>query len=188
MIRMILMFVLAAFIGCTSTGKVTETGNPCPTDNCPAAKPSSEGGDTDIQSPANTAGLSWYRNDEFKVYVGYISNWIKTEVSSGSVEFTNVEDVSSRTEVVIAFEKVAASSTLGELMTPASCNGSLTVFGDNPYLTTGYKCDITSSGPRGGDLVDYYFLSGTTFIHVYAEIFESGVNGFSTIVKNIAPI
>lgn len=204
-IVVLLFLAMVCTAGCDKGG-VTETGNPCPTGNCPPANSPTGEQPSDTGEEGN---LAWYHDATSDVTVGYPQNWLKSDAAGddgmgGSCREGGCDTIDAAaslvafassdpqpTSVTVTFRKLSRPMSLEDITQGypacfADRGGGLCQFGGNPNME-GYVCDETSPGPGGSDIVSYFFLNDTAFVHVSAEVFDAGRAGLAQLVASIKP-
>ena len=179
--------ILFLFLPVLSGCGLTETGNPCPGGDCPAA--AGEEGDV-------------YENDEYGVTVHYPEGWsieeqadeIQDEPEPGeepdmlpsmadSVTFTSGDTEVTWATIIIS-ELDPAPASLADYLAQRYPGRTF-----EPYDTgtlIGFLYDDPVPGEEGGDSLEYFFLEDGILIHVVAEVFPSGEEAFEDLLAGIS--
>lgn len=176
--RMITYFValliIVAALATMSCSRVTETGNP--------VQPA-------VEDPA--ADGQTYENDTFGVEIAYPSGWIASQpVSTPEEEDATGDRVCFQESPSSTYVCVYMSLVVPE---PSSLLSYLQqtypsrTF--NSYSTgrlSGYWYDDPAVGSDGGDMREYYFMSGTVLVRVRAEVFPAGETELRSLLNGIS--
>ncbi len=167
-ISVVILIFCAAFLiaGCAG---VTETGNPQPAGS---------------SSPYFTEDANAYINSSFGVTIMYPESWEYTEAEDGaSVTFVSTENDADKAD--ITFSRLdPIPESLFAYLSDAYPDRSFT-----RYLTTkfsGYSYDDPNVGENGGDLREYFFLSGDVLIQVAAELTDWGKAEVGALLDGIS--
>ncbi len=167
------LVALAMLIVIASCGGVTETGNPKPTGETGGA-----------YTPADQ-GQETYENDTYRVRILYPSGWTATEEPDGAtVTFSSPAHADGATTARVTFSLlVPAPASLFAYLADTYPTRTFNVY-TTPSLV-GYTYNDPASGPDGGDLREYYFLSGSVLVEVVAEIEPATTEEFFLLLDGI---
>lgn len=178
----LLYITLIASIFISACGGVTETGNPNP---LPQEPESGYGG-----------GGQRYTDSTSGVEIPYPSSWTLSESSSSIPANGDVGDIASETQLTFSDQRTIETRvliTITHYINPPTSieqylansfpGRSFTVY--QTATLSGYKYDDPAAGSHDGDLIEYYFMSGTTIISIEAEVQTYGLAEWNTIVGGI---
>ena len=178
----LLLFVSLLAFSLFACSGVTETGNPAdqPPPEGVLLSPPDGGSDTTLGDTSGTGGT--YYNSTYGTYVVYPSGWTGSAPSTSLVEFTGGGDPA--TTATFTFNQLVGvpQSLLGYLYSKYP-GRSFSVYSTGAL--DGYFYDDPAVDPDGGDLKEYYFLGGATYIEIEAVIFDADEKELDELLSGI---
>ncbi len=183
-----LAVLAAAIVSCQSS--VTETGNPCPGGDCPAATPTGGGGGEDGTSTGDScddakAPLMVFGDKEVGFEFSFPACWVYTAMDSGE-GFSTVDLTDRREKPSMAAIEARRMGPVPSLISYVTeNNGDCAPVEYDTGRIKGFLCDKTTPGAAGSDWRVYYFLKGDLLVEMGFELFPGGEAGAARMLGSL---